>query len=330
MIVQCMMHSVHQLYPGAGVSAVMELRGIVRSTFISLLCLSVMNVVLGQLPRIEFITFAIASALISMTLPLTRSLARRLLARTNWWGVRILLIGNRDDCAATYQQLKNRRSSGLVPAGYTCSKTEAAAYGTLDSRVLGTNEDAASVARVHFAPTAGLVSAEEPSLRIDRLIFQFPSVVWIDFAAAARKNLDISNLPQVFTTRLNMPFLRFLPRMVKRGTDLAICIPTLLALSIPMLAITCIIKIVSPGPAFFGHTRIGQHGRTFRAWKFRTMVTDADKVLEQHLAENPEARAEWEKDQKLRNDPRVIGLVGAFLRKWSLDELPQLWNVLFG
>ncbi|MFG0262410.1 MAG: sugar transferase, partial [Novipirellula sp. JB048] len=78
------------------------------------------------------------------------------------------------------------------------------------------------------------------------------------------------------------------------------------------------------------HTRIGQHGQVFEAWKFRTMVEDGDQVLAQHLKENPAAKAEWERDQKLRNDPRVIQGIGNFLRKWSLDELPQLWNVLVG
>ncbi len=330
LVLQWLMMSLHQLYPGAGVSPIAELRGVVRSSVFALLCLSAMNVLLGQLARSEFITFACTGLLVSMMLPIMRSVTRHLLGRTRWWGVRLLLIGRRDDCITTFRQLKNRRASGFIPAGYTCELEEAVQYTMDDQWLLGVNSDATTVARKHMAPVAGLVSQSEQSDQTDRLVFQFPSVVWIDFASAARNDLDTSSLPQVFTTRLNMPFLRFVPRIVKRCTDLAICVPTLLVLSIPMLFITCIIKLASPGPAFFGHTRIGQHGSKFRAWKFRTMVMDADQVLQQHLKDNREAREEWDRDQKLRNDPRVLGYVGSFLRKWSLDELPQLWNVLVG
>jgi Undecaprenyl-phosphate galactose phosphotransferase WbaP len=330
LMLQTLMMSVHQLYPGAGVSPVAELRGIVRSTFFALLCLAVMNLMLGQLPRIEFVTFACAALWVSLTLPLARWASRDLLARTRWWGIRILLIGRREDCIATCRLLSHRRSTGFVPAGYTCENSSTNRYSLADQRLLGANDDAAAVGRKHLAPVAGLVSSDDRSAGMDRLILQFPAVVWIDFAKAARNDLDLSRLPQVFTTRVNMPFLRFAPRFVKRFTDLAICIPTMILLCIPALLITCIIKLVSPGPALFGHWRIGQHGTSFRAWKFRTMVPNADEVLQRHLRENPAAQSEWDRNQKLKHDPRVIGIVGEFLRKWSLDEMPQLWNVLIG
>jgi len=98
----------------------------------------------------------------------------------------------------------------------------------------------------------------------------------------------------------------------------------------PLLAaIAILIKMNSPGPVFFGQQRIGQGGRRFIAWKFRSMVVDADRVLKEYLAKRPDLREEWERDQKLKNDPRVTR-VGRILRKLSLDELPQLWNVIKG
>lgn len=93
--------------------------------------------------------------------------------------------------------------------------------------------------------------------------------------------------------------------------------------------IAAIILFTERGPVFFAHERIGKDGRTFRCLKFRTMCLDAKYQLEHHLANNPEARAQWEKNQKLDNDPRIT-CVGEFLRKTSLDELPQFWNVLKG
>lgn len=96
-----------------------------------------------------------------------------------------------------------------------------------------------------------------------------------------------------------------------------------------MLGIILWIKLTSPGPVFFGHERIGKGGRRFKAWKFRSMVTNGDEVLAQYLADHPEMQAEWDATYKLQNDPRITP-PGRFIRKTSLDELPQLWNVLKG
>jgi lipopolysaccharide/colanic/teichoic acid biosynthesis glycosyltransferase len=99
---------------------------------------------------------------------------------------------------------------------------------------------------------------------------------------------------------------------------------------LPLLAgIALLVKLSSPGPVLYGHRRVGRYGRHFTAWKFRTMYRGADKLLHQHFERFPAARLEWERDQKLRNDPRVTH-VGRFLRRLSLDELPQMWNVLRG
>jgi Undecaprenyl-phosphate galactose phosphotransferase WbaP len=118
------------------------------------------------------------------------------------------------------------------------------------------------------------------------------------------------------------------PRLVKRLFDVVISVLLLILLA-PVFAYL-IWKIQrTGGNAIFGHVRIGQHRKVFGCLKFRTMFPDADKVLAEVLACNPEARTEWEKDFKLKNDPRITS-IGAFLRATSLDELPQLWNVLKG
>lgn len=115
---------------------------------------------------------------------------------------------------------------------------------------------------------------------------------------------------------------------IKRAMD-ALGAGALLAVLAPfMLAIALIIR-ADGGPALFGHRRVGRHGREFLCLKFRSMVTDSQARLEALLARDPAARAEWEATQKLRNDPRVTR-IGRFLRATSLDELPQLINVLLG
>lgn len=96
-----------------------------------------------------------------------------------------------------------------------------------------------------------------------------------------------------------------------------------------MLFVAWRIRREDGGPVLFAHWRVGRHGRLFRCFKFRTMVQRADEVLGELLLRDPEARAEWQRDRKLRQDPRVLK-VGRLLRTTSLDELPQLLNVLRG
>lgn len=116
--------------------------------------------------------------------------------------------------------------------------------------------------------------------------------------------------------------------LVKRGVDILGSLLFLLALA-PVMLVLCLLVRMDGGPALFAHTRIGVNGRTFGCLKFRSMCIDAEKKLQELLARDPAARAEWERDYKLRNDPRITS-IGRFLRQTSLDELPQLINVLIG
>jgi Undecaprenyl-phosphate galactose phosphotransferase WbaP len=117
--------------------------------------------------------------------------------------------------------------------------------------------------------------------------------------------------------------------MIKRAIDLVLTIPGLIVISPLLLLIAADIKLTSRGPAFYGHTRHGLDGKTFKALKFRTMYQNGESLLLEYFQKHPEELAVWNRDQKLKCDPRVTS-VGKWLRRYSLDELPQLFNVLFG
>jgi Undecaprenyl-phosphate galactose phosphotransferase WbaP len=120
-----------------------------------------------------------------------------------------------------------------------------------------------------------------------------------------------------------------LSRVAKRIFDLSFSL-TVLTLGFPVyLLLAACIYISSPGPVFFSHQRVGRNRRSFGCMKFRTMVPNADRKLQEVLDRSPELRQEFEETFKLRNDPRVTW-IGKFLRKTSLDELPQFINVLKG
>jgi lipopolysaccharide/colanic/teichoic acid biosynthesis glycosyltransferase len=117
-------------------------------------------------------------------------------------------------------------------------------------------------------------------------------------------------------------------RIGKRELDLVLCL-LLAPIVLAVVALIALAVRLEGGPVFFRQKRLGQGGRVFEILKVRTMVENAEARLEEYLTANPDARAEWDHNQKLRKDPRITR-VGRFLRRTSLDELPQLWNVLRG
>jgi Undecaprenyl-phosphate galactose phosphotransferase WbaP len=159
-----------------------------------------------------------------------------------------------------------------------------------------TQPDSAAISSQIFEPTGGSIAYSAP---------------------AARRSLD------------DGPRRLFRYRVIKRTLDIflvVVCSPILLIL---FATIAAAVRFSSPGPIFFSHRRIRRHGAFFSMWKFRTMSVNSGQILEDYLAAHPEARAEWRKTHKLKHDPRVTR-VGNFLRRTSLDELPQLWNVFTG
>ena len=121
---------------------------------------------------------------------------------------------------------------------------------------------------------------------------------------------------------------RVYARFVKRPFDFVLALVSL-PVCLPAIAVLWLLVRLDGGAGFFAQARVGRGGRVFTCWKLRTMVPDAERVLDDLCARDPEAAREWETNQKLAKDPRITR-VGAFLRATSLDELPQIWNVLKG
>lgn len=135
--------------------------------------------------------------------------------------------------------------------------------------------------------------------------------------------------PRARRTLVKGPAETFSYDVLKRLFDIAVVL-LLSPFVLPVVAVLFLAVVLSsPGPAFFSHRRIRQGGSFFSMWKFRTMCVNSAELLEQHLTRYPAERAEWLRTHKLRNDPRVTPL-GNLLRKSSLDELPQVWNVITG
>jgi lipopolysaccharide/colanic/teichoic acid biosynthesis glycosyltransferase len=144
------------------------------------------------------------------------------------------------------------------------------------------------------------------------------------------ERVHVRNLGGVLGVEFTNNLLLWRNRALKRVLDLGIGMLSLVGALPFLLAGAVALKLRSRGPIFFCQEREGLDGRRFSVWKLRTMYVDAEQRLTQYLATNPALRQEWETHFKLADDPRVIPGIGTFLRRWSVDELPQLWNVLKG
>jgi len=129
--------------------------------------------------------------------------------------------------------------------------------------------------------------------------------------------------------REQLPADLFRYRVIKRSMDVLLILLAAPIFLVVLGIVSGVVMLSSPGPIFYSHRRIRKNGAFFSMWKFRTMCVNSAEVLEDYLSRHPEARSEWNKTHKLRHDPRITP-IGSFLRRYSLDELPQLWNVLTG
>ena len=330
------------LYPGSGVSPPAEMRQQVTAVIVSFLVLLTLDSLFGTLSKGEAVSVLAGGLLSMLVLPVARFFARELLGRRAWWGERAILVGAGRQTEHLASFLKRCPQRGLRPVGlvdaphrYWRSQEDplsAAADSSL--AYLGSPDELSEIAERHQATWAIVSIGGRDPEEVAELLTR----------CSLMPNLLVlpsrTMLPSLWTRsrecgglagmHIKDQLLSPVPRAVKRLLDVGISSVALVGLLPFFLFVVATIKIVSPGPAFFGHTRIGRGGRRFPAWKFRTMVPDADKVLAETLASDPALAAEWERDQKLKNDPRIVPKVGQFLRKTSLDELPQLWNVLRG
>jgi Undecaprenyl-phosphate galactose phosphotransferase WbaP len=189
-------------------------------------------------------------------------------------------------------------------------------------------------ARRHGISTAIIAIPRSPRSRVaivtERCSRHFRHVITLpDAVGMTNIWLEVRDFEGYLGLSMDQKLMSRLNRAIKRVLELAVTILAAIV-AVPLFAILAIaIKLDSPGPVFYGHRRLGRNEEEFTAWKFRTMRVGADEALANHLRDNPAACREWEEKHKLKDDPRVTR-VGRFLRVSSLDELPQLWNILRG
>ncbi|HBE71201.1 MAG TPA: undecaprenyl-phosphate galactose phosphotransferase WbaP [Planctomycetaceae bacterium] len=325
------------VYPSVGMHPARELKQLFRAALCSTLATALGLLLFSNFSSPYLWVTGIAFLLMGITVPAGRSLAKSLMRRLDL-GVPFYFVGKRADIQQVQQAMgcfgwtmlraagrfgpaeDQTQQSGVLPPKQEVEFERAVPYmGEINDIVREAERN-----RVHWLFVVGEAAPSKS------LFFHFPEVIWIN---PKRSNLcagsTIMSCGMASGVRIEESLLLPIPQFQKRIVDCVVAGVALLALSPLFAVIATLIKLSSPGPIFFSHERIGAGGRSFKAWKFRSMVPDAQTVLAKHLAEHPELQAEWDKDHKLKNDPRITW-IGRIIRKTSLDELPQLWNVFVG
>jgi Undecaprenyl-phosphate galactose phosphotransferase WbaP len=319
------------LYPGVALSPVDELRSVSVATTLIYFFLGAVIFMFGEGELYSRGAF-LAAWLLSIALVLiNRGLVRGLFARSPWWGYPVLVMGAGKTGHMVVRTLQRNPRLGLKPV--VILDDDPATWGHLEGvTVLGELALAPSLARRLQIPYAIVAM---PGVRRDRLLelmerygHTFPHLLVIpDLFGLSSLWVEARDLTGVLGLEVRQQLLLPGPRLTKWVLEITIAILISLAI-LPLIAlIALIIRLDSPGPVFYGHQRIGRRGKAFTAWKFRTMAPQSDQLLAQYLKENPEARLLWEQERKLKDDPRITRC-GRWLRRSSLDELPQIWNVL--
>jgi Undecaprenyl-phosphate galactose phosphotransferase WbaP len=324
------------LYPGVSISPIDEFRLILRSSSIGFLLLIGATVFLRHGLLASRIVFVLAWALTMVFVPLCRRLMRGWAAHQSWWGIPTVILGESQACLMMLDLLKGHARIGLRPVAVLMENdkeilsvkrgSEDVCFGTLQ------NAKAISITYQHCYAVLAMPKSgsERVSAIFNEYAQQFRSVLIIpDLFGMRSLSVSAKDICGVLALEVDQKLTSIVPQVTKRCFDVAIA-STIAIATLPVAIIIYIaVKLSSPGPALYMQTRIGRNEIPFRIWKFRSMVINSDQHLQHHLKANPELRLEWEQDRKLKQDPRIT-FVGGILRKTSLDELPQLWNVLCG
>ena len=318
-------------YPGYGLHPVRKLRKRACGVFLAFLATLVDVGVWhtnawSALPALAG-TFALALLL----WPLGNRLAESVIQALGWWGTPVVILGAGREGRLLARTLRREPSLGFVPVA--CFDDDPFLHGRCveDLPVWGSLAAARSardLARTAIVAIPSL-SPEAVSALVGRL--PFPRVLIVpDLDGIQSMWLQGADLGGRLALALTRKNLYLGNRILKRAWDLALGLPIALLCAPVVLALAAGVRASSPGSPFYFQVRAGWHGRPIRVWKLRTMYVDAQARLDRHLAADPEARAEWERRFKLQDDPRILPGIGRFLRRTSLDELPQIWNVLKG
>jgi Undecaprenyl-phosphate galactose phosphotransferase WbaP len=322
------------LYPGYGMGEVEELRRQSYAVIATLAIMAIFAVAFQVGESLSRLLLLVGILGLLVLAPLVRHTTKAAMNKAGMWGKPVAVIGVEEPGHRLIRTLQQEWKLGFKPVAVfddrlvpPQTEIEGVPFG-------GTLDDAIDVAQKHKINTAIFAMPhtrrENLAPLVSRASVCFRHVMIIPNLSGMTNSAVVArDFAGTFGVEIMHNLLDPWTRRIKRALDLCGAVLGSILVSPVVAAIIILIKLDSRGPAFYGHRRLGADNEHFCCWKFRTMHSNAEHLLNKHLQDNPELQAEWELNQKLRNDPRVTR-IGRYLRKTSLDELPQLWNVLRG
>jgi Undecaprenyl-phosphate galactose phosphotransferase WbaP len=318
------------LYPGFGVGAVETLRRLSCCTSFAFLIIAAANFVF-KLPSVySRMGFAVAWSVSLISVPLVRFFVLGVVSRSQWWREPVVLVGNGRWVQQAARSLKNALSLGYRPIGVLSPEFRRCGNAVEDVPVLGGLELAPLLAeRGVRVAMMGEGYGQDSALSWLQQHFH-RVIVMSEYGDLPVEPVQVCNLGDVLGLAFTNNLLGWRNRFIKRTLDVVLG-SILLGFAFPLIVVSgLLVTLSSRGPIFFGQEREGLGGRPIKVWKLRTMYRDAEQRLEEFLAAKPALRHEWGEHFKLTHDPRIIPGVGVFLRRFSLDELPQILSVISG
>jgi Undecaprenyl-phosphate galactose phosphotransferase WbaP len=324
-------YALNKLYPAFGVHVIDELQKISISTsvvFLLIIAATYWAKVSIFYSRILLTVFWILSLIL---VPCFRGFFRSFAIKMGIWGEPVALIGFGLQGKKLNQYLKTNPQLGFLPVIGIDENLEQK-YGdfpVLKPDTILNDPDFFTRLRIQ---TAILSLPEVPDffkheLFVEKKYGLHRLVIISDFHGVAGSAVNLLDLHGILGLEIEKNLLNPWEQFIKRVMEIMIVFVAGLVFLPFFLLIVGAILIDSRGKVFYGHKRVGRGGKEFTMWKFRTMVSNADQVLSDYLKTNPGKEEEWKSTSKIKEDPRITR-VGKFLRRTSLDEIPQLWNVL--
>lgn len=318
-----------------------ETKGVVQATLAAFLFTMAMVALAKLGGEVSRTILVIAFTLGLFALPLGRYIGKSLLSKIGLWNEPVLILGAGQTGIMIANSFHNDSYLGYRVIGFLEDDPAKSRRGVIINgtkypiiggfqdapRIIAENQIKNVILAVPGMPGPELVSLSNRLKPFTYSLLVVPDLIGMSVAGG---NIDYLSDDRIVAYRTHNNLANPVNVITKNLFDIVVGL-IILILTIPIIIVlTLIVKIDSPGPAIYCGKRLGRKGKEFRCFKFRTMCLNNDEILDNHLEQNPAARIEWDKFAKLRcDDPRVTR-IGKFLRKTSLDELPQIFNVLKG
>ena len=320
-----------RLYPAVGFSPAEEMRKIVMTTTFVFLFLVVYTFLVKSTAEYSRLALLVGWGLALVFVPAMRWSIQQIMYQKKWWGENVVVIGEAEKSISVAKYFLDRPNLGMRPVA-VFSKVFVDDL-SMENVLFISTDLIREYININHISTALVLAANLN--HVDNLIekyrFLFKKVVLIkqQTGCYGLNSLTALDFDEVLGLQVQHNLLDRGSQIIKRIMDITGSGLGLLFLLPWFLLFGLLIRLDSPGQIFYRQVRMGKNGKPIQVIKFRSMFQNADQVLQQKLSSDPQIKEEWHRYQKIKKDPRITR-VGAFMRKYSLDELPQLWNVFVG